>query len=687
MFKKRSVVLLLVVGVLVLYGFVNYNHQERVLRDNYGKVTVMKERHMLALLILSSMLGKQGLWDVVQNRLEDARQLDFIDYYFLQYKGKTLWCGSFDRRLCSIQLPPENINRAVITDDVSYQALPFGNDYLLLVGISKNTEAYVDRNMPRFTALLYEQAIYYGLIVLAVALWVFRDLFQVLRKLRTGRVSEIDSRQTKSIESDLLARGLQSFAQSVDSLRARNQTLDRQVLPSLQSELQSGMTPPYDFRCTLVRTDINQFSTIYSEHNVSEFMKTINEFFTEVSHIVSDYGGLMHEFVGDEVIFYFKDEASDNSFLTALSAVRDIHAAAARIHGRTLPERGYPFTVKTSLGRGTLRFGPLVNGFSLAGSVLIETVRILSHIHEKDESIAYFDRCHALSVAPLVESRDIPGKIQLKGFRGERELSAYEKHQPPSEVLLQSFTDVSRLRSLKNYRGDDDLKEILRITRENANAQSSTWVLNVLHEFKYLPATKLKENAGHELWQWIDAEALATSNEKILSSLISLLPYLIPRGAWTSEMTEKLVSLSNHADPRIAANAIDALVDYQAKVPKKLISRFAESQDNRLQANALIFTGITEISEDLVMNLKKGLRKKDPAKRASTIFALGTIAALHRQRDLVYYDTQVEFLELVNQLKKFTKDSDASVRKQALQAQEKIAASHPSGDDRFKLVA
>ena len=84
---------------------------------------------------------------------------------------------------------------------------------------------------------------------------------------------------------------------------------------------------------------------------------------------------------------------------------------------------GYPFTVKSSLAHGRVRFGPLVNGFSLAGSVLIETVRILSHIVEKEGNVIYFDSSHLNWISALFTVEESL-QTQLKGFHGTRTLFA-----------------------------------------------------------------------------------------------------------------------------------------------------------------------------------------------------------------------------------------------------------------------
>src|SRR5690606_15605838 len=110
-----------------------------------------------------------------------------------------------------------------------------------------------------------------------------------------------------SKEAEMLVRGMAAYDARAARLESERELFRWQVLPSLRNELMSGREPPYSFACTLVRTDINNFSGIYNRHPVEEFTATINEFFTDVSHIIARYGGYVHEFVGDEVIYYFKD--------------------------------------------------------------------------------------------------------------------------------------------------------------------------------------------------------------------------------------------------------------------------------------------------------------------------------------------------------------------------------------------
>ena len=90
------------------------------------------------------------------------------------------------------------------------------------------------------------------------------------------------------------------------NLENENLLFKNQVLPALRKELESGQQAPYEFNCTLVRVDINNFTQIFSNHDRTEFMATINEFFVGVTHIVSRYGGFVHELIGVKCSFILK---------------------------------------------------------------------------------------------------------------------------------------------------------------------------------------------------------------------------------------------------------------------------------------------------------------------------------------------------------------------------------------------
>src|SRR5690606_6226579 len=143
-----------------------------------------------------------------------------------------------------------------------------------------------------------------------------------------------------------------------------------------------------------------------------------------VTHIVSRYRGYVYEFIGDEVIYYFKDDEHDNSSVIAISAMRDINELAERMSDKTEAEYGYQFRIKSSIAYGVVRFGPLVNGFSLAGNPLIESVRVLSHVHEKSENTVLFDEVVNSRISAFCMTKELR-VVMLKGLANARRLYSY----------------------------------------------------------------------------------------------------------------------------------------------------------------------------------------------------------------------------------------------------------------------
>jgi adenylate cyclase len=431
----------------------------------------------------------------------------------------------------------------------------------------------------------------------------------------------------------------------------------------------------------MVRTDINNFSTIYNNHSVDDFMRVINEYFTDVSHIVARYKGLIHEFLGDEVIFYFKDEDCLNSVETALSAIRDVNAAAERVQERTMKKYGYPFTVKSALAHGTIRFGPLVNGYSLAGSVLIESVRILSHVVEKEGNVACFEGANLNRLKDVTIAEDY-ARVNLKGFSGTKTLYRYVGHTPLADLLAQ-LSDES-VAWLTYYRSDESLAQILRHLHEQQERMEESVILKAIRVLRDVPVTKASEEIAGALLSWLEAlSAFDTQGEgkselRVLSAATMLAMNLIPQEGFTAEIDERLSRLLLVSDRRVVANVLDVLTHFKSGGDPKFVGNLLSHKDNRILANALVHEGHRDISPRVLKALRRMLSGKatdsdsQNAQTASALYAIGEIAAYHRSRDVVYYNAQVEFHAMVERLPEFALNNNVMIRRQAMAAARKI---------------
>lgn len=676
--SKKPLLLILAVSILAAFSVYNYIGQINVWKDSFALHVLQREKHLEAYLEMSEALAKAGHYDDISHRLERARKERFIDFYILQYKGEPVFWGPNDR-LDALNIGYVRLNEPVIEEKFTLYSLPLDDDHVLTAGIYKNVDAYLDLSLKEFRATMLEELLFFSGIALAVFAYYIRDILAILRQFRSGKARDYSRIKAKSRESDMILSGLAGYEQAVHSLILQNETLGNQVLPSLKKEILSGKKPPYDFACTLVRTDINNFSQIFHTHDVSVFMGEINEFFKEVSHAVARYKGMVHEFVGDEVIFYFKDEDHPNSFATAVSAVRDINSVAERFHRRTLRAHGYPFTVKSSLAHGTMRFGPLVNGFSLAGSILIETVRILSQVVEKDGNVVYFESAH-LSKAEDILDVQAAGEVKLKGFTGKKTLYCYRSHKP-LHLILENLTEEN-VDQLTYYRNDSDLAETLRFFKGAYASISLPVLLRAIQVLRSFVVTQSDGSPALELIEWLETmkksltHSSASRVEKRVTRLISaasmLFINLVPRDVFSNELDARLSKFMKMNDKRIVANVLEVLTHFKSETEPEFLKSLIDHENNRVAANALVHEGQRSLDPAIIKYLAKMLSSKDDSTVASGLYVLGELAGYHRKRDIVYYSTQLEFLRLVRDLPGFVNINHGQVvRRQALIAAKK----------------
>lgn len=693
MSKKRP--LLLLIQLALFFAFLTYSviATIQVHNERFAEFILRREKHVSFYLRLGQTLMQTNQVEELRKNLEEARENNYVDFFMVQYKGEALFWGAPEgTRPDDLIVAEDHLDVPIINEFTSYMSVPLADGSILTIGISKPLSRYIEETFRENWGVLLQDII----VPSVLALWIFafylRDIMQVLKVFRvhsSDRKRDYRKIKTRSIESEVFIQGLAGYEQTVDALILQNQTLGNQVLPALKKEILSGKKPPYDFYCTMVRTDINNFSHIFNTHDVTKFMKVINTFFEEVSHIVSRYNGLIHEFVGDEVIFYFKDEDHANSFQIALSAIRDINQVAMRLHGQTLQKDGYPFTVKSSLSHGQIRFGALVNGYSLAGSILIETVRILAHIHEKDGNIVYFDESYLDRVESFCHVSEAT-RVQLKGFSGQRKLFSYNGQKSVAEIL-DGLSDRT-VDLLTYYRSDDDISEILRHLHRYQSTLSQEVLFKAFQVLRSIQVTKSDGHIAVTLLDWLDDLADSPSardpkkSYRLLSAASMLIVNLVPRTEYNHDLEKRLARLLRLKDKRVVANLVEVLTHFKSGGDPEFFEKLLEHENNRIAANALVHHGTQDLTPDVIKRLRHMLASKSPAFIASGLYAVGEIAQHHRASDIVYFSSQVDFLRLVQMIPRFVKHDDAMVRRQAFIAARK-SEDKAILDEVWRLVA
>ncbi len=676
--KKKPVIVLLSIVFMALYLGVSLAQIKHRADQFYSEFEEKAKADIRTQYFFTKEALETGKMELLEDQLNTAFKNGYISFYQIRYGTEIL----------KSKARPEDKQVAEYDYPETKAPVILPNYYLATVAKGK-LKATLGKNYDRsnFIKVWFEEEkgpiaidfAFVATILVLIASYFLRDILSVLKIFgHTKKVPQRDYSkiQAKSKEADLFIRGLTSYENLVGDLTSQNTKLKNQVLPALQSEISSGKKPPYEFNCTLVRTDINNFSHIFSTHAVEPFMQSINRFFESATEIISRYNGLVHEFVGDEIIYYFKDEHTENSALAAISAVRDINKAAEAISAQTKKDFGYPFTVKSSVAYGRLRFGLQVRNYSLAGSVLIETVRILSHVSEKEENTCYYDETVELKVNSLIVSQ-MEQKVQLKGIPEPRQLYSYRQHRPLIHVLKNLETEQT-YRQLPYYRSDNEIAATLAFLCENHENLEQQTFLQALGSFRTMTALKtlpqVKENYFHLLSQLLEArQKLSRPREAyFLSSAIKIGVNLISTDSFDQIYTRILQECLQVQDRRVVANAVDVLCALTPEASDSVIRELIKHPDNRVRANALVFEGIRELQKRDLRLLRSMLDSKNDSYQASALYALGEIAFHYKNSDAVFYNTESNLQKLVGRIGEFFTSENEMVRRQAYFAARKV---------------
>lgn len=694
---KSKLPFIVVLGVtsliaLGIYRFFEYRTQ---LSDDFQQFQLYREEKMLSYAEIGRQLIREQKLSDLKNLMEVARKARDLDFYIVQYKEAAILTGAYGDHPEDLDIEYKVTEQMMRGPHVSTLTTQVDTDIKFTVGINRSFDRHFEIMLSQERITELQIVIGPLVIFLILAAYFFADIKVIIEKLRTRGRRDFKNQISKTIEAEILTGALTGYNENQKYLEQKTRILENQVLPSLKSEISSGLPPPYTFECTLVRTDINNFSFIFNNYDSETLMAVINDFFSEVSHIVARYDGLIHQFIGDEVVFYIKDRPQENSVLKALGALRDINQVAAQYHDFTQKEWGYSFTIKSSLAKGQLRFGHLVSGFTLAGAVLIETVRVLSQISEKDENTICFNQNYGRDLPPFCELT-FYAEVSLKGYSENFKLSRYIRHQHITELLPNNSND--NLISLKYYRANSDLQKMLLFVCDRRHEMGEKSVMEIIdilrqirvtsHESVYLKnEPDIIAQALFQLIQSLFKESMAepepadfenrapvsSSEAKLLSASCTLLQNLLTQKEFEFYFESHVVPLLSHKNHRVVANIIDVIVYHRRENIDQIMKRFLNHSNVRIASNALVYEGSRHISDEVIQKLKNALASANTNVVAGALYAMGEIAQHHRRSDPVYFNSKVEFLSLVAQISDYQKSNDPMVLRQAAISLKKVS--------------
>jgi class 3 adenylate cyclase len=224
------------------------------------------------------------------------------------------------------------------------------------------------------------------------------------------------------------------LATGVENLRLRQQmrrekelrqTLERYVSPRLVTSFQrQPPSEPQEIidasdRITVLFADVRNYTPLMEQTNPNAVMQVLNEYFLRMSQIIQSHGGVVDEFVGDEIVASF-DHASPR----INDAYRAIRAGVEMLNSletlrRRWEKRGLPsFDIGIGISTGAVTRGSIGSAERKALIALGPILNIASRAQSKNKEFGthlIITQSTFEQVADLIEYKPL-GVHQLQGI-------------------------------------------------------------------------------------------------------------------------------------------------------------------------------------------------------------------------------------------------------------------------------
>jgi class 3 adenylate cyclase len=235
---------------------------------------------------------------------------------------------------------------------------------LVLMGVLTYTRASILAGAPPGTAaaLLRDMAVFIGFVIVVggatavgLALFVSRSVAAPLAAVEAAMArvggGDLDARAPVVSHDEIGAVG-EGFNRMVDGLRERERIRDafgKYVSPEVRDEILAagGTRGGYIREVTILFSDLRDFTPWVESHAPEEVVRDLNTYFTLMEGAIRTHGGLVLQFIGDEIEAVFgapvpEPRHADHAVAAGLEMRRRLEAwnATRRTAGRVVIRHG-----------------------------------------------------------------------------------------------------------------------------------------------------------------------------------------------------------------------------------------------------------------------------------------------------------------------------------------------------------
>lgn len=634
--NKKSILFLLVFSFWVFYvGLTSYQFftQASKLADR----EIENRRENLD-YILQSSIGAlvQERPESLQDRLSRARKLHLINFYILQKGDEVVFFENNTGNVDDLNHNYKRFNEFITSNDLTFKTIKV-MDFRLTAGTFSGKADIIWETLIIMLPLFGKDIAMVTIMLGLIGFLLLKDIIQLSKTLAGRSRGEIAEIKTTSKEAETILQASMGLEGERVRLEKLSEVYSETVGPAILHELKSGKEAPYNFEATMCRVDLNGYTQMFLEKDNTYLITILNQYFARAREVIQRYDGLIYQFVGDEIVFHFKDDMAPGLSTESLAAacIRDLFYEATVIENGLPEEANHYFKLKGSFAHGLMRFIKLDEGHALSGLPLIESVRLLSLVDDKSHQVLTFFQDASQDTEGLLFVFD--RKVnQLKGFKEESMICRARDFNSIEWIFESSMWDrlsyfradahmlftLKKLRLMAITRRDDDLVKILHALR--------------FHKFETTmeEISKEAETTFHSFFTGEQEKLLST---KVLSAYVSLIGRIIPKEHWTKTLEDQLAKLLDHDDYRVQANTIVVLGKYG--YPARKIWENMFSKNNRVAADTIIEVAKQQLNADVWDALHRLLSSTQASHRSSGDFALESILKYYGELDPVYLKT------------------------------------------------
>lgn len=642
-----------------------YNVGELVAQDNFRRLKTV-DYH----LYVASPILAEGKHQALVQDLREAESTKEFDFYILRKNEEMLTFfnpGQSEEDTGKMKFPMGFFK----TPDESFfgKTIQVG-DYTLSMGVAMRGSTYVAKTMAYYKwDLIQDFLLVTGFFALLLYL-TMKDILDLARILSSKDRRKAELIKVRTKEAETLLAVTSQFERVNEGLKLKNQVYSETLSPAIRYELNQETPVPHAFPAIVVRIDVNGYTQMFLEKKDKFVARTLNQYFQLAGEVINRYGGHIYQYVGDEIVFHFKETEHEDALVRSVHCVRSLFQVA-RIIDDGLKSEGVPFIVKASMARGKLRFIRLDSSYAFAGLPLIESVRMLGKIEERENDILVVYAEDFESVKHIA-SPFKRVKVGFKGFAQQSEIVEIRDFATVEHALARGDFGALAL-----YRSDQDIVAILKSIRgrfRDLNKNDFLKLYQVLKSANVETVGGDLSTAFADLFIDIDAWAAVEPENEIrtlaLASFTSLAGYLLRSGAFNESIRQIMERNLQHRDQRVRGNTVLSL-DELSPETYSFKEMFA-LPFNRAAADALIAEGRRDYTPEVHGFLKDFLKSSDPFFVASGLYVIAYLYDFHRQRDSVYFKANSWLQEIPDLIAAQAQAKDGMVRRRAQISKSKI---------------